>query len=378
MLKRHSPQQSIVQKTPVSAPRPPNSPGPAECAFAVPTDRFVNSHYDIDDNTILDKEHYGETNPKILLFATHWWKGYYAGKTRYSPAQIARNLYEAISDSGLTPKTREEILQVGDFPTVSGHADAHAALSQASRIGMDLLRETRNNIAIEVFTAGMGAQSILFAATYADELAKAAQGLRNSYKSRAGFYAYRFAAKVDDATRATNLSIYAKRAGVGDGIFKGWVDAYANAINSNRKNLAWDQIITQFLTEGQQRLIRQYARRHGLINDIEKVRFFGPLNKRYLDFSKVAYELVEPGTSIRTRTVQLPKKWNGIDLWKGDRKRHFQYLDQKYFPGVGRPAGYTWHHMPFSGKMQLVPTGLHNALPHYGGMSPGRWGYTGG
>ncbi|QDU98557.1 hypothetical protein Pla8534_64270 [Lignipirellula cremea] len=35
MLKRHSPKQSIVQKTPVSAPRPPNSPGPAECAFAV-------------------------------------------------------------------------------------------------------------------------------------------------------------------------------------------------------------------------------------------------------------------------------------------------------------------------------------------------------
>ncbi|WP_145049918.1 SMI1/KNR4 family protein [Lignipirellula cremea] len=35
VLKRHSPKQSIVQKTPVSAPRPPNSPGPAECAFAV-------------------------------------------------------------------------------------------------------------------------------------------------------------------------------------------------------------------------------------------------------------------------------------------------------------------------------------------------------
>lgn len=35
----------------------------------------------------------------------------------------------------------------------------------------------------------------------------------------------------------------------------------------------------------------------------------------------------------------------------------------------------TWHHTEIPGKMELVPTGIHNIITHNGGRSPGMWGY---
>lgn len=76
------------------------------------------------------------------------------------------------------------------------------------------------------------------------------------------------------------------------------------------------------------------------------------------------------------KIVQLPKvdSASGKNLWKAGRSAHNDYLNKRYFNGV-QPEGTIWHHMPFDGKMMLVPEGLHKVYKHKGGMSPGHWGH---
>ncbi|MBN8604772.1 MAG: HNH endonuclease [Planctomycetes bacterium] len=70
-------------------------------------------------------------------------------------------------------------------------------------------------------------------------------------------------------------------------------------------------------------------------------------------------------------TVALPRS-----LWKSGYKAQFDYLNKKFFGGASnQPEGWTWHHMPHNGQMQLVPSGLHSVIDHAGGMARGRWGY---
>ena len=43
-----------------------------------------------------------------------------------------------------------------------------------------------------------------------------------------------------------------------------------------------------------------------------------------------------------------------------------------YGPENPRPEGYTWHHHQDSGYMQLVPSDIHDAVRHSGGISTNR------
>ena len=48
----------------------------------------------------------------------------------------------------------------------------------------------------------------------------------------------------------------------------------------------------------------------------------------------------------------------------------FKWLDEQI---GGTVDGYTWHHTEIPGKMQLVPTGIHNITTHNGGRTAGMW-----
>ncbi|WP_438941750.1 HNH endonuclease [Motilimonas pumila] len=39
----------------------------------------------------------------------------------------------------------------------------------------------------------------------------------------------------------------------------------------------------------------------------------------------------------------------------------------------GKVEGHTWHHHQDSGRMQLLPLGLHKIYFHKGGRSTGMW-----
>jgi hypothetical protein len=41
----------------------------------------------------------------------------------------------------------------------------------------------------------------------------------------------------------------------------------------------------------------------------------------------------------------------------------------KKYPGWKQPADYTWHHIEHSNKLILIPTDIHNAVKHTGGVA---------
>ncbi|ECF2471337.1 type IV secretion protein Rhs, partial [Salmonella enterica subsp. enterica serovar Oranienburg] len=65
--------------------------------------------------------------------------------------------------------------------------------------------------------------------------------------------------------------------------------------------------------------------------------------------------------SIKNTRIELGASRN-VDFGRADRA-------VGYGPGNPRPEGYTWHHHQDSGYMQLVPTDLHDAIRHSGGIS---------
>jgi hypothetical protein len=129
---------------------------------------------------------------------------------------------------------------------------------------------------------------------------------------------------------------------------------YAELVNSNSK---WEWVQIGQLTRTQQSAIRQAAIDRGLIPNVPSKPTGHP------DFNAV------PGL---VRNVQsLPE-----GLWRLSDRAQFSYLD-----GIigGRPPGYTWHHSELSGRMELIPFGVHRAYGHDGGRAPGMWAYrTGG
>jgi RHS repeat-associated protein len=144
---------------------------------------------------------------------------------------------------------------------------------------------------------------------------------------------------------------------------------YADKVNANR-GVSWPAMGRPF-NPAQQSVIRQYTREANMIEGYDKVKLYGPGN-RHADFTEVAYELTPPGGGPLEKTIDLPE-----ELWKLGRPKHEEYLNEKYFGGKNnQPTGWTWHHMAEDGKMQLVPRGLHSAITHDGGMSPGHWGYV--
>lgn len=128
---------------------------------------------------------------------------------------------------------------------------------------------------------------------------------------------------------------------------------YAELVNSNSK-WEWNQIGQ--LTRTQQSAIRQAAIDRGLIPNVPNKPTGHP------DFNAV------PGL---VRDVQtLPQ-----GLWGLSDRAQFSYLDSMI---GGRPAGYTWHHSEISGRMELIPFGVHRAYGHDGGRAPGMWAYRPG
>jgi len=136
---------------------------------------------------------------------------------------------------------------------------------------------------------------------------------------------------------------------------------YANAVNSN-KGVRWRQLGID--SETQQAAIKEYAIANNLIENANLVTRVG----KYADFSKVA-GVIRDANGNSVRRVYLPPR-----LRKASDADQFKYLNDKYFNGT-QPDGFIWHHYQYNGGMELVPRGLHELFGHWGGRSPGRWGW---
>lgn len=55
---------------------------------------------------------------------------------------------------------------------------------------------------------------------------------------------------------------------------------------------------------------------------------------------------------------------------ENERRRAVQMAERTKWWSI---EGYTWHHTETPGKMQLVPTGIHNITTHNGGRTAGMW-----
>ena len=69
--------------------------------------------------------------------------------------------------------------------------------------------------------------------------------------------------------------------------------------------------------------------------------------------------------NVVKETMVLPE-----DMWAKSDKEQFDWLNKQI---GGKVSGYTWHHTEEPGKMQLVPTGIHNITPHNGGRTKNMW-----
>lgn len=102
-------------------------------------------------------------------------------------------------------------------------------------------------------------------------------------------------------------------------------------------------------------MIKQYAVNNGYIPNIKIIKVEG-MRYGFADFESAG---------VVKETVYLPK-----DMWKMTDAEQFKWLDEQT---GGTVEGYTWHHTEIPGKMQLVPTGIHNITTHNGGRSDGMW-----
>ncbi|MGP3591073.1 HNH endonuclease [Vagococcus sp. WN89Y] len=58
-------------------------------------------------------------------------------------------------------------------------------------------------------------------------------------------------------------------------------------------------------------------------------------------------------------------KTRGVDFARADKAAGYSRANP-------RPAAYTWHHHQDSGYMQLIPTDIHAAVKHTGGIATGK------
>ena len=71
------------------------------------------------------------------------------------------------------------------------------------------------------------------------------------------------------------------------------------------------------------------------------------------------------GAGVVEETVQQPG-----GFWKLTDKEQLKWLDEQI---GGTRKGMTWYHTEITGKMELVPFGIHNITPHNGGRTAGMW-----
>lgn len=141
-----------------------------------------------------------------------------------------------------------------------------------------------------------------------------------------------------------------------DDVIDDYAKIYADNINSNRA-WSWDDNIPggHNLTKRQRSMIKQQAIDDGLIPNITVNKVDG-MRYGFADFESAG---------VVKETVYLPE-----DMWKMTDAEQFKWLDQQI---GGSVEGYTWHHTEVPGKMQLVPTGIHNITTHNGGRTAGMW-----
>ena len=127
-------------------------------------------------------------------------------------------------------------------------------------------------------------------------------------------------------------------------------------INSNQA-WSWDDTIPggENLTKKQRSIIKQQAIDAGLITDIKVTKVEG-MRYGFADFESAG---------VVKETQYLPE-----NMWKMSDAEQFKWLDEQI---GGTVDGYTWHHTEIPGKMQLVPTGIHNITTHNGGRTAGMW-----
>ena len=141
-----------------------------------------------------------------------------------------------------------------------------------------------------------------------------------------------------------------------DDVLDDYAKVYADKINSNQA-WSWDDTIPggENLTKKQRSIIKQQAIDAGLITDIKVTKVEG-MRYGFADFESAG---------VVKETQYLPE-----NMWKMSDAEQFKWLDEQI---GGTVDGYTWHHTEIPGKMQLVPTGIHNITTHNGGRTAGIW-----
>ena len=141
-----------------------------------------------------------------------------------------------------------------------------------------------------------------------------------------------------------------------DDVLDDYAKVYADKINSNQA-WSWDDTIPggENLTKKQRSIIKQQAIDAGLITDIKVTKVEGT-RYGFADFESAG---------VVKETQYLPE-----NMWKMSDAEQFKWLDEQI---GGTVDGYTWHHTEIPGKMQLVPTGIHNITTHNGGRTAGMW-----
>ncbi|TCO68980.1 HNH endonuclease signature motif containing protein [Marinisporobacter balticus] len=129
---------------------------------------------------------------------------------------------------------------------------------------------------------------------------------------------------------------------------------YGNVVNSNKPWTWRDMPGGDKLTAADKVTIKSRAVERGVIPHVKMKQ-----GTRYADFE---------GAGVVQRVESLPEH-----LWKASDSRQFNYLDELI---GGRPQGTTWNHSEISGRMELVPFGIHNVTNHMGGRSPGHWAHA--
>ncbi len=164
-------------------------------------------------------------------------------------------------------------------------------------------------------------------------------------------------APSETATRA-NIAAFENGEKTFNDVVDDYAILYAEKVNSNRI-WRWDEISNAHLTRPQKRKVNQRAVELGKIPEVLKKP-----GTNYADFEQSGLIYKIDGKPV---IFSLPQ-----ECWQWSDRRQFALLDS-WLPGGKRPEGYMWHHSEQTGRMELVPFGIHNVTSHVGGRASGMW-----
>ena len=164
-------------------------------------------------------------------------------------------------------------------------------------------------------------------------------------------------APSETATRA-NIAAFENGEKTFNDVVDDYAILYAEKVNSNR-TWGWREISNAHLTRTQKRKVNRRAVELGKIPKVLKKP-----GTNYLDFERSGLIYKIDGKPV---IFSLPQ-----ECWQWSDDHQFALLDS-WLPGGKRPEGYMWHHSEQTGRMELVPFGIHNVTSHVGGRSPGMW-----